>query len=155
MLLIPSQRLRAPAQRDWVARLRERLAFARYRYNLVFGDGLIIHFTTTLPLLLVLPSPSPSVLPSFLGHLVVLLLWHFCDNLCVNFCEERDWIIWWMMRWAGFHNLRATVGGRPDAGLSPVNVCPISDRALSGVWIFWPGARSLCVMPGRTSARHQ
>ena len=35
----------------------------------------------------------------------------------------------------GFYNLRATVGGRPDAGLSQVNVCPISGRAQSGVWI--------------------
>ena len=39
MPFIP-QRLWAPAQRDRVARLRERFAFARYRYNLFIG-GLV------------------------------------------------------------------------------------------------------------------
>ena len=79
MSLIPLQRLRAPLQRALVARLRKMSAFARYRYDLVI-DALVakeemyglIHFTATLRLLWVLPSHSPSGVPSFLGHFVVL-----------------------------------------------------------------------------------
>ena len=76
MPLIPPKRLRESAQLDRVARLMESLAFARYCYNLVIR-GLVaeeerhglIHFTATNNAL-----SSHSVLPSFLGHLVVLLL---------------------------------------------------------------------------------
>ena len=91
MPLISPQHLRAPAQRDRVARLRDWLVFARYRYIFVLGALVaeeerhgLIHFTATLPILWVLPSPSHSVLHYVLWHLVVLLLRHFCDELCVK-----------------------------------------------------------------------
>ena len=80
MPLIPPQRLRAPAYGDRVARLRESLAFALYSLDLFIGALVaeeerhgLIHFTATLTLLWDLHSPSPSVTPSFLGHIVVLL----------------------------------------------------------------------------------
>ena len=90
--------------------------------------GDLIPFTATLPLLWVLPSPSPSVLPSFIEYLVVLS--HFCDKLCVKLLPpvKSATGIWLMMRWPGFYNLRVTLDSRPDAGLSPVNMCPMSGR---------------------------
>ena len=111
-----------PPQRDKAARLRERLAFARCRYNLVIGTLVaeeerhgIIHFTAHSPSL-VGPALSLSFSPPIFSRASVTV------TLTLT---------WWKLRWAGFYNLRATLEGQTDAGLSLVE---LSARIPAGLW---------------------
>ena len=86
--------------------------------------------------------------PSFIGLLVVMLLWHFVYKLCVKLLPSVKSAtgIWLMIRWPGFYNLRDTLNGRTDAAFPR----SMSARCPAGLWAqIWPCARQICIMPDR------